>query len=96
MSSRGPDYVESVDRRYASLDSGPDEASFKQRYDAVLASIPVSDEQLRQLAQDRAVATKDYLVNALGMPADKAVIEQKAELDPDAQAFSGVVLDLDY
>jgi hypothetical protein len=96
VSSRGPDYVESVDRRYASLNTGSGETSFKQRYDAVLASMPISDEQLRLLAQDRAVATKDYLVNALGIAADKAVIEQTAELGPDAQAFSGVVLDLDY
>ncbi|PLW70107.1 DUF748 domain-containing protein [Pseudohalioglobus lutimaris] len=98
VSSRGPDYMAVIDKRYADLGTGKglDETSFKQRNDAVLATFAVSDEQLLGLARDRAVATKEYLVNELGMPADKAVIEQAAELDGDAQAFSGVVLDVDY
>lgn len=96
VSSRGQDYIEAVEQRYSAQGGvSAEETSFKQRYDAVLEAIVISDEQLLLLTRDRAVATKDYLVNELGMPADRAVIEQAAELDIEAQVFSGVVLDLD-
>jgi len=95
VASRGPGYMEAIDKRFAALAGNAGETSFQQRLDAVVATIAVSDEQLRELAQNRAVATKDYLVNELGLPADRAVIEQSAELDASAQVFSGVTLDLD-
>ncbi|KAA1194235.1 DUF748 domain-containing protein [Pseudohalioglobus sediminis] len=95
LAERNADYLQAVEKKYAALGADVGETSFNQRYEAVLASINISAEQLRQLTQARAVASKDYLVNELGMPADRAVIEQSAELDMEAQVFSGVVLDLE-
>ncbi|TGD71919.1 DUF748 domain-containing protein [Mangrovimicrobium sediminis] len=96
IESHGEKYIDAVDRRFAELDSGDGEAlSYTQRYDRVLASFPVSDEALLLLAQARAVAVKEHLVNVEGLAADRAVIEQASTLDPEKEAFSGVELDLD-
>ena len=54
----------------------------------------ISSGELLQLAQDRAVAVKDHLVNELGLPADRAVINQSAELVSEEHTYSGVELEL--
>ncbi len=96
VDARGDDYNEAIEARYLALggeDSG--ETSFRQRYQRVVASIPVSDDALLTLAQERASAIKTHLVNELGLAADRAVIDQASKLDPDREIFSGVELDLD-
>lgn len=61
---------------------------------AVQASIRISPEALRSLAQERAAEVKRYLVNTGGMAADRAVIAQSDPADK-ANDFSGVEMSLD-
>lgn len=94
IETRGPDYLQAVQQRYSLLDGADSEASFTDQYRAVLATIPVSPEQLQQLAQQRAVMVKNHLVNVRGLPADRAVIELPGSLEA-ADGYSGVELDFD-
>ncbi len=66
----------------------------KQQFEQVLQTIEVSDLQLQQLAEDRAVTIKTYLVNELGIASERAAIAQ-GNLDPEDNQFSGVELGLE-
>ena len=57
-------------------------------------SVAVSDDQLLALTEQRAVASKQFLVNELGMAADRSVIGQ-GSLDDEANRFGGVELGLE-
>ena len=95
ISRRGDAYVKAVEKRYRDLTGdSSDENSFSQQLAAVRGSITVEPAALLQLAQDRAVAVKDHLVNNLGLPADRAVINQGSQLDVEEHTYSGVELEL--
>ena len=54
----------------------------------------VSDQQLKNLAEERAVSVKRYLVNELQFPAERSAIEL-SEVDDEKNVFSGVELGVD-
>lgn len=87
-------YTDEIERRYRKLGLEGELPSPPQQYNAVRQAIPVSDDALRTLIEDRAVAIKTYLVNAKGVPADRIAIQQSA-LEDEAHQFSGVELDLE-
>ena len=96
ITTRGPDYIDAVSKRFAAITgASSDEVSFSEQLTAVKANVTIGQEQLRDLAQARAVATKEYLVNELGLSADRAVINQVGELLEEENNYSGVVLELD-
>ncbi|MEP5566316.1 MAG: hypothetical protein ABJN62_00655, partial [Halioglobus sp.] len=72
-----------------------EDVSFSEQLTAVKGNVPISQEQLQDLAQARAVATKEYLVNELGLSADRAVINQVGALLEEENTYSGVELELD-
>ena len=83
-------------KRYLTLTKdSSEEVSFSEHLDTVTANVEISQEQLRDLAQDRAVATKEYLVNKLGLNANRAVINQVGELLAEDNTYSGIELELD-
>lgn len=95
ISTRGPDYMAAVSERYQSLtgdNSG--EVSFSEQLGAVRGSILVSEQQLLDLVQARAVAIKEHMVNELGLSADRAVINQAALLEGE-NSYGGVELEVD-
>ncbi len=63
-------------------------------YRQVVQSIEVSDARLIDLAQQRTIAVKNYLVNDAQLPDDRAVVE-KTDLDDKANMFSGVELSME-
>lgn len=92
-------YANAVQRRYISLGievEGEEEElpSSRSQLALVTASIPIDDTQLEKLAQERAAATKRYLVNEAGLPASSSVIEQP-DIEEEANRFSGVEMSLD-
>lgn len=92
---RESSYLQAVEKRYRDRFGSPAEGvTFNGQYEAVLGTIDISRDRLRQLEQDRAVAVKDYLVNQGGLSADRAAIEIPGEA-AGADGFSGVELDLD-
>lgn len=96
IAQRGPDYMSAVSKRYLTLTKdSSEEVSFSEHLDTVTANVEISQEQLRDLAQDRAVATKEYLVNKLGLNANRAVINQVGELLAEDNTYSGIELELD-
>ncbi len=96
IDDRTEKFVDAVEDRYRQLGADEsEETSYLQRYRAVVAAIPVAEGDLLALAQRRAVAVKEHLVNDLGLPSDRAVIEQAAHLDTQKSVFSGVELDLE-
>ncbi len=95
IGSRSPQYLEAIGSRYQEISGdSADEAPLKQQFEQVLQTIEVSDLQLQQLAEDRAVTIKTYLVNELGMASERAAIAQ-GNLDPEDNQFSGVELGLE-
>ncbi|MFV8816225.1 DUF748 domain-containing protein [Haliea sp. E17] len=96
ISDRSDAYLKAIDARYKALAAGEEELpNFRERYARVLEGIPIGDDTLLDLAQQRATATKAHVVNTLGLPADRAVIDQSSRLKPEEEMFSGVELDLD-
>lgn len=93
---RSEGYVQAIARRYQAL-SGDTQAdlTLNEQHSLVVQAIDIDPELLRDLSLARAAATKDLLVNELGMQADRAVIDQGAEEELQNQNYSGVVLDLD-
>jgi Domain of Unknown Function (DUF748) len=99
IENREQSWISAIENRYQSLPTGEGAAnaeapSFKQMYQSVVASIAVDDALLESLAEERAVAVKRHLVNALQLPADRAAIEAFA-IDDEANRFSGVELQID-
>jgi outer membrane protein OmpA-like peptidoglycan-associated protein len=100
VSSKSADWVKAVGARYEVLEpiaaaaDGESTPSMLQQYQRVLNSIPVGDEQLESLAEERAVSLKRFLVNELQFPVDRSVIEA-VDVADEAHMFSGVELDVD-
>ncbi|WP_165954375.1 DUF748 domain-containing protein [Seongchinamella unica] len=95
IARRGPDYIAAIEERYRALGASGEDNSFSGQLAAVRDTMPVTDEQLLQLARDRGVAVKDYLVNQAGISADRAVINQQARFNAESHTYSGVELELD-
>jgi Domain of Unknown Function (DUF748) len=96
ISSRTADYIATVENRYEALIGGnAGDASFSEKYSRVLQDINISEDELRSLAQARGVVVKEYLVNELGLGADRAALEQATQLEAESQTFSGVTLGLE-
>jgi len=94
VESKGPAWEKAIQKRFKSLPAGTGEKAdptVREQYLQVVHSIPISDAQMLDLAEQRALAIKTYLVNQAQLEADRAVIE-KAALDDKAHIFSGVEL----
>lgn len=98
ISSKGEPWAKAIHARYKQLSggSGKDgvEASGHQQLQQVVASMPVSDQQLMDLAEERSVSVKRYLVNELQFPAERSAIEL-VDIDDEKNVFSGVELGVD-
>ena len=68
--------------------------SIHEQYRLLIETFVVSDEKLIDLAEERAVTVKTYLVNESGMAASRAVIA-KVSMDAKANDFSGVELGIE-
>ena len=88
-------WASAIQARYQSLGLSSEEPpSLSAQTDAVVASIAVSDDSLKTLADERAASTKRYLVTELGIAADSAVIRQ-ADVNDEANRLSGVEMSLE-
>jgi hypothetical protein len=88
-------YASAVERRYRSLGIEEEELpSLRGQLGLVTASIQIDDAQLEALAQERAAATKRYLVTEVGLSASSSVIEQP-DIEEEGNRFSGVEMSLD-
>ncbi len=68
--------IDAVNDRYTALyGAPPEDMTITDRGRRVTASIEIDPDSLRELATARAAATKEYLVNQRGLPADRAVVE---------------------
>ncbi len=96
LRSKSSQWEKSVNASYQTLATGAAEDSLTMavKFEAVVRTVSLPANALQELAEARAVAVKTYLVNDLGLAADRAVIEQTAVDDP-AQLFSGVELNVD-
>jgi len=100
LSSKSAAWARSIQARYKQLaadtDSteGGEDVPMLRQYERVVASVAVSDEQLKSLAEERAVALKRYLVNDLRLAADRSAIESP-DITDEANKFSGVELGVD-
>jgi hypothetical protein len=94
LDSKGRTWEKAIAERYKSLPASTGQAADlapRDQYQSVLHSIEVSDARMIELAEQRAIAVKVYLVNEAQLQADRAVVEQTA-LDDEANRFSGVEL----
>ncbi len=96
IKAKSPRYLSAIETRYRALVPEMEEElpSLRSQLEQVTATMTIADSQLELLADDRAAETKRYLVNDLGLPADRSVIEQ-ADITEEANRFSGVEMDLD-
>ena len=95
--ARGQQWTQAISARYELLGINSTEGelpSLPEQVKLVSGSIAIPDKRLEALAEERAVATKRYLVNEAQLPADRAVIE-KFDIDDERNLFSGVELDID-
>jgi hypothetical protein len=92
LDSKGPQWEKAIMKRYQALPSSSEagqDMSSLEMYLAVVHSVALSDAQLIDLTEQRAIAVKAYLVNDALLQADRAVVE-KAALTDEANVFSGV------
>ena len=94
IDAKDGDWENAIEKRYAAagLPDGED-ISTLHKYDALAAREDVSDNDLLELAEARAVAVKSFLVTEVGLEADRAVIEQSVVAAPE-NSFSGAELGL--
>ncbi|MFT4518197.1 MAG: hypothetical protein ACI9JM_000578 [Halioglobus sp.] len=93
--AKDDDWEEAITKRYKALNAqqrGDTEAeTAQQQYVAVIQSVELADDRLLQLAEARAVAVKNYMIEEAGIAPERAVIEP-AVIDEDDKPFSGVEL----
>ncbi len=84
-----------IESRYQALGLATSEPpTLADQADAVIASIEISEDLLKSLADERAASTKRFLVNEQGISADRAVIRQ-ADITDESNRLSGVEMSLD-
>jgi hypothetical protein len=94
LDSKGPAWEKAIAERYKSLSASAGqaaEATPNDQYLMVVHGIEVGDARMLELAEQRAIAVKNYLVNEAQLQADRAVVE-KTVLNDEANMFSGVEL----
>ncbi len=94
IADKGRAWEKAIAERYKSLSASTGQAAEPtphDQYQSVLHSVEVSDARMLELAEQRAIAVKSYLVNEAQLQADRAVVEKTA-LDDEANRFSGVEL----
>ena len=100
IANKSPLWADVIRARYRQLPGATDtnadgsEVTIHTQYQQVVANIDINDEQLKKLAQVRAVAVKRYLVNELQLPANRSVIEL-VDVHAEENIFSGVELGVD-
>jgi hypothetical protein len=94
IDNREKAYLAEIEKRYRALGLEGELPTPPQQYAALRQTIAVSETDLGNLIDARAVATKSYLVNEKGVAADRVAIE-KSSPDDEANQFSGVELGLD-
>jgi len=97
LASKESAWEKAIAARYKSLPASTGQSadlSSHEMYRQVVQSIEVSDARLIDLAQQRTIAVKNYLVNDAQLPDDRAVVE-KTDLDDKANMFSGVELSME-
>ncbi|MFT4824287.1 MAG: hypothetical protein ACJAUG_003306 [Halioglobus sp.] len=94
--SKGPQWEDTVSAKYKPLGMEKSEPpiSIANQFKAVAASIKIEPGQLINLAEERAVAVKRFLVNEAQLPAERSVIE-KFDAADKANSFSGTELKID-
>lgn len=96
IKAKGPDWEGVIGERYEALPKSSADAAeptIREQYQMVVQSIAIPDTQMNELAAERAVTVKRYLVNEAGLAPDRAVVGQ-GNLSKDANVFSGVELDI--
>jgi len=96
INTKGPDWEEAIGERYEELPiETPDPLpTLLEQYSIVAQSIDIPDDTILELAQERAVAVKRYLLNETQLVPERAVIGQ-AGLDDEENIFSGVELSIE-
>jgi flagellar motor protein MotB len=94
LDSKGPDWEQAIVERYQRLTPGATGLTVREQAQQLTAAIPLPDDAMANLAQQRAAAVKAYLVNEVGLDPGRAVIEQTRPEDPDNR-YSGVELAID-
>ncbi|MEM8561646.1 MAG: DUF748 domain-containing protein [Pseudomonadota bacterium] len=92
--SRGPEWEQAIEQRYQAGSPGVTELTAREQYLALAAAIPIADTALLELAAERALVVKTFLVNQAGLAPERAVIAQ-ADLAPEDNKYSGVELAID-
>lgn len=81
VASKGEHWAQVIQQRFAQLGTGAtahadgSPISLNQQYQQVLASVTEGEQKLRELAEERSVSVKRYLVNELQLLAERAAIE---------------------
>ena len=91
IAAKGDDWEDAITERYEALPANNPEATVREQYVSVYQSIAIPDEALVELAQQRAVNTKGYLVTDAGLSPDRAVVGQSG-LEKEGNTFGGVEL----
>jgi hypothetical protein len=94
LDSKGRAWEKAIAERYKALATSTGQAAEitpNDQYLMVVHGIDVGDARMLELAEQRAVTVKSYLVNEAKLHADRAVVE-KTTLDDEANIFSGVEL----
>lgn len=94
LDSKGKEWEAAIAARYQSLTPGETELTSGEQYAALAQAMPLDDAALLELATNRAVAVKAYLVTEMGMDADRATIA-KSSLDAADNLYSGAELEID-
>lgn len=97
IKAKGPDWENVINKKYVASFTGSSDVntlSIHEQYRLLIETFVVSDEKLIDLAEQRAVTVKTYLVNESGMAASRAVIA-KVSMDAKANDFSGVELGIE-
>lgn len=97
IKAKGPDWENVINKKYVASFTGSSDVntlSIHEQYRLLIETFVVSDEKLIDLAEERAVTVKTYLVNESGMAASRAVIA-KVSMDAKANDFSGVELGIE-
>jgi hypothetical protein len=97
IEDKGPKWEKAITEYYEDLPlAGPEteEKSIREQYLKVTESFTITDSQLTDLAEQRAVTAKSYLVNEAGLAPDRAVVGQP-DLEENDNTFSGVELGIE-